>query len=61
MLLTNESGSGFGSGFGSGSLDPDPAIFDIDLHDAYKKLIFKTIFSAYYYLKVHLLYIIFHR
>ena len=35
-------------------LDPDPAIFVIDLQDASKKLIFKTIFSAYYFLKVHL-------
>ena len=34
--------------------DPDPAIFVIDLQDASKKLIFITIFSAYYYLKVHL-------
>jgi hypothetical protein len=30
-------------------LDPDPAIFIIDLQDANKKLI-----SAYYFLKVHL-------
>jgi hypothetical protein len=30
--------------------DPDPAIFVIDLQDASKK----TIFSAYYFLKVHL-------
>jgi hypothetical protein len=35
-------------------MDPDPAIFVIDLQDASKKLIFKTIFSAYYFLKVHL-------
>jgi hypothetical protein len=28
--------------------DPDPAIFVIDLPDARKKLIFNTIFSAYY-------------
>ncbi len=28
-------------------LDPDPAIFVIDLQDASKKLIFNTIFSAY--------------
>jgi hypothetical protein len=33
--------------------DPDPAIFVIDLKDANKKLI-KKIFSAYYFLKVHL-------
>ena len=52
MPLTN--GSGFGSGSGSWILDPDPAIFVIDLQDASKKLIFKTIFSAYYFLKVHL-------
>jgi hypothetical protein len=32
--------------------DPDPAIFVIDLQDASKKL--NTIFSAYYFLKVHL-------
>ncbi len=35
-------------------LDPDPAIFVTDLHDASKKLFFNTIFSAYYFLKVHL-------
>ncbi len=35
-------------------LDPDPAIFVIDLEHASKKLIFNTIFSAYYFLKVHL-------
>jgi hypothetical protein len=35
--------------------DPDPAIFVIDLQDASKKLtFFYTIFSAYYFLKVHL-------
>jgi hypothetical protein len=34
-------------------MDPDPAIFDIDLQDAKKKLI-KKIFSAYYFLNVHL-------
>jgi hypothetical protein len=34
-------------------LDPDPAIFVIDFHDANKKLIFNTIFSAHYCLKVH--------
>jgi hypothetical protein len=34
--------------------DPDPAIFVIDLQDGSKKLIFNTIFSAYYFLKVHL-------
>jgi hypothetical protein len=33
---------------------PDPAFFVIDLQDASKKLIFNTIFSAYYFLKVHL-------
>jgi hypothetical protein len=36
-------------------MDPDLAIFVIDLQDANKKLIFiKKSFSAYYYLKVHL-------
>jgi hypothetical protein len=35
-------------------MDPDPAILVIDLQDASKKLIFNTIFSAYYFLKVHL-------
>ncbi len=35
-------------------IDPDPAIFDIDFQDASKKLIFNTIFSAYYFLNVHL-------
>ncbi len=34
--------------------DPDPAIFVIDFHDASQKLIFNTIFFAYYFLKVHL-------
>ena len=34
--------------------DPDPAIFVIDLQDTSKKLIFNAIFSAYYFLKVHL-------
>ncbi len=36
-------------------LDPDPAIFVIDLQNASKKQIFHTIFSAYYFSKVHLL------
>ncbi len=51
----------FWGGSGSGSsdpcfwlMDPDPAIFVIDLQDASNKLIFNTIFSAYYFLKVHL-------
>ncbi len=34
--------------------DPDPAIFVIDLQNAYKKLFLKFIFSAYYFLKKHL-------
>ncbi len=34
-------------------MDPDPAIFVIDLQDA-SKLIFNTIFSASYFLMVHL-------
>jgi hypothetical protein len=34
--------------------DPDPALFVIGLQDASKKRIFNTIFSAYYFLKVHL-------
>jgi hypothetical protein len=34
--------------------DPDPPIFVIDLQDASKKKFFYTIFSAYYFLKVHL-------
>jgi hypothetical protein len=34
--------------------DLDPSIFVIDLQDANTKLFFKTIFSAYYFLKVHL-------
>jgi hypothetical protein len=34
--------------------DPDPAIFVIDLQDAGKKQIFYTVFSAYYFLKLHL-------
>jgi hypothetical protein len=35
-------------------MDPDPAIFVIDLQDANKKIIKKKCFSAYYFLKVHL-------
>jgi hypothetical protein len=35
-------------------LEPNPAIFVTDLQDASKKQIFNTIFSAYYFLKVHL-------
>ncbi len=35
-------------------LDPDPAIFVIDLQDASKKTIFLHNFSAYYFLKLHL-------
>jgi hypothetical protein len=35
-------------------MDPDPAIFAIDLQDANKKLIKKKSFSAYYFLKVNL-------
>ncbi len=44
MPLTNGSGSGFGSGswirIRIRILDPDPAIFVMDLQDASKKLIF---------------------
>jgi hypothetical protein len=36
--------------------DPDPAIVVIDLQESSKKLIFNRIFSAYYFLKVHLHY-----
>jgi hypothetical protein len=42
-------------------LDPDPAVFIIDLKDANKKLISKKSFSAYYFLKVLYIYIIFQR
>jgi hypothetical protein len=35
-------------------MDPDPAILVIVLQHASKKLIFNTIFSAYYFLKVQL-------
>jgi hypothetical protein len=35
-------------------VDPDPAIFVIDLQDANKKLIKNESFSVYYFLKVHL-------
>jgi len=35
-------------------MDPDPAIFIIHLQDANRKPIFIYIFSAYYFLKVHL-------
>ncbi len=50
MPLTSESGSGSWIRI----LDPGPAIFVNDLQDVSKKLIFNTIFSAYYFLKVHL-------
>jgi hypothetical protein len=46
MPLTNGSGSWI--------LDPDPSIFVIDLQDAGNKTKFLTIFSAYYFLKLHL-------
>ncbi len=53
----------FWCGSGSGSaypflwlMDPDPAIFVIDLQDPSKKLICNTILSACYFLKVHLHY-----
>ncbi len=43
-------------------MDPDPAIFVIDLQDANKKLQYlKKSFSAYYFLKVRYIYIIFQR
>jgi hypothetical protein len=35
-------------------MDPDPAIFVIDLQEANKKLFFLLSFSADYFLKVHL-------
>ncbi len=35
-------------------VDPDPAMFIIDLEDANNKLIKKKRLSAYYFLKVHL-------
>jgi len=35
-------------------MDPDPAIFVIDLQDASKKIILNKIFSAHYFLKIHL-------
>jgi hypothetical protein len=53
----------FWGGSGSGSvsadpclylMDPDPAIFVIDLQDANQKLFSYFIFSAYYFLKAHL-------
>jgi hypothetical protein len=34
-------------------MDPDPAIFVIDLQDANQKLIFSNSFSAHYFLKEH--------
>jgi hypothetical protein len=34
--------------------DPDPAIFVTNPQDASKKLIFNSIFSANYFLKLHL-------
>ncbi len=34
-------------------MDPDPAIFVIDLQDANKKLFFPLSFSAYFFLKLH--------
>ncbi len=64
MYMTNMQCSGsmtFWGGSGSGSsdtcfwlIDPDPAILVIDLQRASKKLIFNLIFSAYYFLKVHI-------
>ncbi len=41
--------------------DPDPAIFVVNLQDANKKTNFKKISSAYYFLKVLYIYIIFQR
>jgi hypothetical protein len=35
-------------------MDPDPSIFVIDLQDASKKIILNKIFSAHYFLKIHL-------
>jgi hypothetical protein len=35
-------------------MDPDPAIFAIDLQDANKKLIFVKQFFCWYFLKAHL-------
>jgi hypothetical protein len=35
-------------------LDPDPAVFFINLQNANKKLIFVKSLSSYYFLKVHL-------
>jgi hypothetical protein len=35
-------------------MDPDPAVFVIDLQDANKKTNLKKSFSAYYFLKVYL-------
>jgi hypothetical protein len=35
-------------------VDPDPAIFVIDLQDANKKLILKKSFAAYHFLNVNL-------
>ncbi len=35
-------------------MDPDPAVFVIDLQDANKKTNLNKSFSAYYFLKVHL-------
>jgi hypothetical protein len=60
MPLTNGSGTGFGSGSGR-ILDPVPVFFVIDLQDASKNLIFNTIFSAYYFVKVQYIYIFFQR
>ncbi len=62
LFITSQQCSGsmtFWGGSGSADpclwlMDPDHAIFVIDLQDASKKLIFNTIFSAYYFLKVHL-------
>ncbi len=48
---------GSGSGYSDPCpwlMDPDPAIFVIDLQDANKKQTFYFIFSAYYFLKIHL-------
>jgi len=53
MPLTNESGLGSGP---DPDLDPDLALFVIDLQDANKTQILFLSFSAYCFLKVHVHY-----
>ncbi len=54
MPLTNGSGSGFGSGFGSGSWIRILLFSSLTFNLPAKNKFFNTIFSVYYFLKLHL-------